>query len=69
MGYSYECNGCGGEEDDPSPALMGQLSEPHYVSTPLGGELADAGVDLGDTVTLCPDCVRDLLVHGVLDDG
>ena len=67
MGYEYRCDGCGTRRDDPAPALMAQLSEYHYVSTTLGGELQSAGIELGDTVTICPDCTREMLVRGALE--
>lgn len=59
MVYEYDCDGCDTQGD--YPMLMGQFSERVYTSTPRGDELNAMGYDLGDTITLCPDCTYDLL--------
>ena len=41
--------------------LMGQFSERVFTSTPMGDNLKAMGYDLGETITLCPDCTYELL--------
>ena len=59
MGYEYDCDSCGQEGD--YPMLMGQFSERVFTSTPMGDNLKAMGYDLGETITLCPDCTYELL--------
>lgn len=59
MGYTYTCNGCGADGD--TPALMGQFNKETWLNTTLGDRLQSRGYELGDTVTICPDCAIDVL--------
>jgi hypothetical protein len=63
MPYVYECDGFCDDVDprDERPALTGEFNEHLYDATPLGDQLKQAGYDVGDLVTLCPACTRELL--------
>jgi len=64
MTYIYECDGwCDGDVHDERPALTGEFNEQFYKATRIGGQLAQAGYDVGDLVTLCGDCVHRLLLE------
>lgn len=69
MPYHYDCDGfCDGADGDTydeedRPALTGEFNEHWYESTPYGDQLRQAGYEPGDLVTLCPDCVDQLLLE------
>lgn len=65
MTYIYDCDGWCDTEDsvhDERPAITAEFNEEFYKSTQIGGELHEAGFDLGDLVTLCGPCTRRLLL-------
>lgn len=63
MTYIYTCDGfCDGEpEPDERPMLTGEFNEHLFDGRPIGDRLVEAGYTKGDLVTLCPDCVEELL--------
>lgn len=63
MGYEYDCDSC--DHSGEYPMLMGQFSERVYASHPMGDQLKALGYDLGDTITLCPQCTYELLESGL----
>jgi len=64
MTYIYDCDGwCGESVHDERPALTGEFNEEFYKATRQGGEISEAGFDLGDLVTLCGDCTYRLLLE------
>jgi len=64
MTYIYECDGyCDTVDHDDRPAFTAEFNQEFYRSTQIGGELAAAGYDEGDLVTLCGPCVRRLLLE------
>ncbi|MEE6210838.1 hypothetical protein U3A55_11835 [Salarchaeum sp. III] len=40
---------------------MAQFREKTWMTTPLGDHLQAADYELGDTITFCSDCTRDIL--------
>lgn len=65
MGYTFVCDSCGmGGE---TPALMCQLRETWYLTEDAGDDLAAAGYEPGETITICGDCAVRILALGVLD--
>lgn len=63
MTYRYTCDGfCDDAEPrDERPMLTGEFNEHRYDNTPIGDHLRQAGYEKGDLVTLCAECVRELL--------
>jgi len=61
MGYGFTCDGCGDEHPDGLPAFMGEIRESWFKTTELGGVLADMGYSPGQTITLCGDCLYNLV--------
>lgn len=59
MPYDYTCDRC--DTEGTTPAIMGQFAEQVWMSTEFGGLMQDRGYELGDTVTLCPTCSREIL--------
>lgn len=62
MTYTAECDDCGDTVDE--PGLLGQFREDTWMGTDWGDRFAQLGYELGDTITLCPDCT-----YALLDDG
>jgi hypothetical protein len=50
-----------------TPALMCQLRETWYLTEDAGDDLAAAGYEPGETITICGDCAVRILALGVLD--
>lgn len=44
------------------PALLGQFGQGWFRTSDLAGEINAAGYSEGDTVTLCGECVADMLL-------
>lgn len=65
MPYIYTCDGfCEGTpENDERPMLTAEFNEYLYDNRPIGDHLREAGYSKGDLVTLCPDCVEELLIN------
>lgn len=61
MGYTAACDKCGGRCDG-GPALLGQFGQGWFRTSEIAGELNAAGYEEGDTVTLCGDCVAQMLL-------
>lgn len=67
MVYIYECDGqladtCDGDpQHEKRPMLTGEFNEHLYDNTAIGDQLNQLGYTAGDLVTLCPDCVLELL--------
>ncbi|WP_135827313.1 hypothetical protein [Halorussus halobius] len=63
MGYDYTCDaqldGC--ERGGDRPALAGQFRKSIWLTDDFGGRMQDKGYELGDTITICPSCVEELL--------
>lgn len=60
MGYTFVCDDCR-RGFDRSPAFMGEFRESFLEATEAGGVFAEAGYQPGQTVTICADCMRDVL--------
>lgn len=59
MGYTFNCDGpCRGRYDH-APPFMGEFRE-SFLKT-KGGYLAEH-FDIGETVTLCADCSREVFL-------
>lgn len=58
MGYVFDCDACGDRKSH-APPFMGEFSET-FLKT-IGGELAEI-YDIGQTVTLCHQCCREVLL-------
>lgn len=61
MGYTFTCDGPCGKHRDELPAFMGEIRESWFKTTTEGGILADMGYSPGQTITLCGECLLDLL--------
>ena len=59
MTYTATCDKCDGEFED--PFLMAQFHEDEFMNHPIGDRLKDAGYDLSDTITFCPECTIEIL--------
>lgn len=59
MGYEYTCDRC--DHEGEHPGLLGSFNERTWTTTPLGEFMQHNDYELGDTVTLCPVCVREIL--------
>ncbi|SEH60603.1 hypothetical protein SAMN05192561_11219 [Halopenitus malekzadehii] len=59
MGYDYTCDECG--EPGEHPGLLGSFNKRTWTTTPFGERLQALGYELGDTITLCPECTHRLL--------
>ena len=60
MGYTFNCDDCG-RGYNRSPAFMGEFRESFLEATEAGGVFADAGYRPGQTVTICAECMEDVL--------
>lgn len=64
MPYTFICDGwCDDTVHTGHPAIMGEFNEQWIKTTPQGGHVADAGYSEGDIVTLCGECVFELLLQ------
>lgn len=69
MPYLYQCDGfCDADEEEPHderPAFTGEFNEDWLedIDPAAGDRLKQAGYEPHDLVTLCPDCVEELLIH------
>lgn len=62
MTYTYRCDGWCGSFYEDRPALTGEFSEEFFTATQEAGDISAMNYDLGDLVTLCPECTHRLLV-------
>ena len=63
MGYHARCDAAGCTERVDSPLLLGQFSPQALRTTEVGGILSEYGFDEGSTITLCPGCTLEVLIH------
>ncbi|WEL29868.1 hypothetical protein [Haloferax volcanii] len=61
MGYDYTCDKC--DHEGEYPGLLGTFNKRTWTTTPFGELLQEHGYELGDTVTLCSDCVTKVLLY------
>jgi len=61
MGYDYTCDRC--EDEGEFPGFLATFNKRTWTTTPFGELMQSHGYELGYTVTLCPDCVEEVLVH------
>jgi hypothetical protein len=59
MGYTYKCDSCGTGYDD-FPPFAGEFTET-FLKTD-GGLFADAGFRPGQKVTVCADCMTEVVL-------
>ncbi|UHQ96481.1 hypothetical protein [Natrinema halophilum] len=64
MTYHYECDGFCEPQTiyRTRPALTAEFNEQFFESTRIGGQLAEHEFEVGDLITLCPECTRRLLI-------
>jgi hypothetical protein len=61
MGYTFKCDDCG-EGYNRTPAFVGEFMESFLKSTSEGGLFADAGYSPGQKVTICRDCMQEVVL-------
>lgn len=62
MPTGYECDGwCTSGWSQGEPAFIGRLTNDFFKSHPLGGVVSEMGYSSNDEVTLCGECLVDLL--------
>jgi len=59
MGYVFNCDGCGDRKDH-SPPFMGEFRESFLKTT--GAEFRQE-FNIGETVTLCESCAREVFLR------
>jgi len=62
MGYDYTCDKCSHHGED--PGFLATFNKRTWTTTPFGEFMQAQGYELGDTITICPECVRKILTDG-----
>lgn len=64
MTYGYRCDGlCDGGWTDDYPAISAELSEYLFKTSVIGDDLKALEYSEGDKITLCEDCLLELLME------
>ena len=64
MGFGYTCDGpCGSDYADEFPAGRVEMSEQFFATSAVADEFKAAGIEKGDLLTFCGECLADFAVR------